>query len=183
MKIYLILIICLGSFLSAISQELPKDKNGEIEYSQIIQVDSASDQTLFSRAKLFCAQYFNSSTDVIKLEDSKTFTIVAKGLLNRNYTNPFNKSFGGNVKFTLTIQAKSGKYRYSINDLYHSDPHPNGDYSGGSLLLEKPACGTLFMTKKAWQKIKLDSDTQIKKIIQNLIIAMGDHNASDKENW
>jgi hypothetical protein len=182
MRTYLILLFCLSPFLS-ISQDLPKDKNGEIEYAEIIQVDSASDKSLFSRAKIFCAKNFKSSTDVIKLEDAEPFTIVAKGLLNKIYTNPFNKTFGGNVKFTLTIQAKEGRYKYSINDLYHSDPHYNADYSGGSLLLEKPACGTLFMTKKAWQKIKEDTDIQIKKMIQNLIIVMADHNTSDKDNW
>jgi hypothetical protein len=174
--VFILMVFSLPSFGQQTQTPTPDSL-----YTDIVQVDSLSQNQLFSRAKLFVATRFNSAPDVTKLSDEAAHTIVVKGRLNRFYVNPFNKSLGGAVNFTLKIATKEGKYKYEITDLYHSDVHHNGDYSGGSLSNEKPACGGLFMTKRNWHKIKEDADNQLQQLIQELYASM--KAPANQDNW
>lgn len=187
---YLISFFLVGlPFMSLYSQgfkgtiDLPRNDKGLIEYSSVIQMDTCSAEILYSRAKLFIANYFNSAPDVTKLEDASSHTLVVKALFPRIYTNPFNKAHGGNVKFQFTIQCKNGRYKYAINNLVHSDINANGNFSGGDLENEKPLCGTFFMTRKIWYKIKAESDQYANQMISNLKTTMAGSENFTSDNW
>jgi hypothetical protein len=160
---------------------MPHNDRGEIEYTEVVSVDSVSKDALYSRAKTFVASAFNSSTDVTKLDDPATSTLITKGFLPRIYLNPFNRTQGGHVQFTFTIQAKDGRYRYSVKDLQHIETGTGLVVSGGPLESEKPAKG---MSKKSWRHIKKESHSQITGFIDELKKTMAANSpASDKDNW
>ena len=135
------------------AQQLPVNEDGKIEFTDVVQVDSANEQTLFSRARIFVARSFSAANDVTVVEDANTFTLIAKGLLPRNYTSRLNRDFGGQVRFRLIIQCRPGRYRYVMTDFVHRDVIKR-DYSGGALERETPECGRLAISRKAWKDIK-----------------------------
>ena len=183
MKNYLILsALCLFTHLSI--AQTSNDAENSSTYIEVVNVDSVSAETLYSRAKMFVANEFNSATDVTKLDAPTTMTLIIKARLPRNYTNPFNHAFGGAVRFRFVIQCKDGRYKYVLDELVHEDKQPAGDYSGGSLANEKPACGGLFMTKKGWAKIKADTVSHLKKFVSDLEVAMRTDDAfNDNNRW
>jgi hypothetical protein len=127
------------------SVSFPIDSStGKFSFVEVVKVDSVDAGTLYSRAKLFIANAFVSAQDVTQLADENTKTVVCKGNMTA--------AVGGVVRFTLTIQCKDGRYRFSLTDFYHSFESKN--MSGGNLENEKPACGGFNMIRSQWAKIK-----------------------------
>lgn len=185
MKILFVHLFMLLLWQASRSQDvkLPTNERGEIEFTEVISVDSAGSSTLYSRARLFVANAFNSSTDVTKLEDASTGTIVTKGLLPRNYINPFNKGQGGHVSFKLTIQCKDGRYRYSVTDFVHQD-RLHSSFTGGPLENERPQCGTFNMPRKSWEKIKSETAARVERFVAEMKATMnGSTVFSANDDW
>lgn len=105
------LLFLLPLFLHAQDPELPVNANGIIEYTAVVSVDSITEQQFYSRAKLFITNAFNSATDVTKLDDPVSFTVITKGNLLRYHSNPFNQTQGGYVAFKFTVQCPVGRYK------------------------------------------------------------------------
>jgi hypothetical protein len=181
----LIVFVLLFQISKAQVVSFPKNENGNIEYTEVVSVDSASEQQLFSRARLFVANSFTSATDVTKLEDASTFTIITKGNLPRYYSNSFNRTQGGYVSFKFTVQCRAGRYKYSVNDLIHrSFPTCNINDAGGELTNDIPKCGRLNLPMKHWNRVKEQTDQIIKLFIAELKRTMvGDKEFSGKDNW
>lgn len=184
MKNLLFILLLFPAF--AFAQDAPKlplNKSGIIEYTEVVQVDSVDAKMLYSRARLFVANAFNSATDVTKLEDENTATVVTKGFLPRNYTYPLNRDFGGAVSFSFTIQCKDGRYKYMVTDFVHHDRLKPG-YSGGALERDKPACGGLHMNRKMWTQIKSETAGHIDRFVRVLKSSMKGATAfSANDNW
>lgn len=92
--------------------------NGKIDYSEVVNVDGAKQNELHSRAKLWFADTFRSSTNVIQLDDTENGIILGKGSVARK-----DKSSVLTWHFTLKIQMKDGKYKveiYNIDYNYYS---------------------------------------------------------------
>ncbi|SKD10116.1 protein of unknown function [Chitinophaga ginsengisegetis] len=184
---YLIFVLLAAASLSVKAQEItfPKNDAGNIEYTNVIAVDSASEQQLYSRARLFVANAFKSATDVTQLEDPTTFTVVTKGNLPRFYSNPFNKTQGGFVAFKFTVQCREGRYKYSVTDLIHKQSANSTIHdSGGLLTNEVPDCGRLNLPLKSWKRLKVQTDQNINLFINELKQTMAGKKAfSGNDNW
>lgn len=183
----LLLVLLVITSLPAIAQKdnfsMPRNEQGEIEYLEVVSVDSATQETLYSRARLFVANAFTSATDVTKLEDAVTSTIITKGIM-KVPINPNKKSVRTFVKFKFTIQCKDDRYKYSVSELYHEDNSYKYSFTGGPLELEKPLCGGFFMPKYAWHNIKVSTDKEIKEFIGYLRTTMaGQEKFSSNDNW
>lgn len=130
------------------------------DYSGVVQVDTSSAKILQSRAKLFIAENFKSAKSVIQLDDQEAGVIVAKGNFVPTIKAPLLGHIGyGYVSFSLKLQFKDGKYKYTITDFFHT-----GDgnvQEGGNLTNTKPACGTFLMSKDYWHQVKLYSNKHI----------------------
>ena len=183
--IFSVLLVLLPLCLQAQDTLLPVNANGVIEYTEVILVDSATEQQLYSRGRLFIANAFKSATDVIKLEDPASFTVVTKGNLPRFYSNPLNKTQGGYVSFKFTVQCRAGRYKYSVTDLIHKQSAISTIHdSGGLLTNEIPDCGRLNLRLKAWKRIKAQTDHDIKLFINELKQTMaGKTEFSGNDNW
>lgn len=158
--------------LNAFSQEFPVDSStSKYSFTEVVKVDSVAAPVLFSRAKLFVAQLFNSAKEVTQMEDAASGTIVCKG----NFTALSNYGF---VKFDLSLYCKDGRYKYSMTNFVHVNPHPK-QFAGGVLENEKPEAGTFFMTKKFWIKIKEDVYVQSQAVINKLKATMASKTSND----
>tara|TARA_B110000003_G_scaffold264999_1_gene290362 strand:+ start:1927 stop:2895 length:969 start_codon:yes stop_codon:yes gene_type:complete len=100
------------------SREMEVDKEtGLVIIDKITKSEGVSKKELYSNAKVWVASYFNSATDVIKLDDKENGIIIAKGLFSFTYTGIFGIINSSNCYFTLKIQCKEERFRIIWTDL------------------------------------------------------------------
>ncbi len=64
----------------------------------------------------------------------------------------------GTITMHLSIDAKEGKYRYTISKLNHNAK--NGDYTGGDIYGEVPKCGSMKLPPDMWKRLKSEAFKQ-----------------------
>jgi hypothetical protein len=151
----------------------------KITYTDVVKVDSASAQDLYSRGKYFVANAFKNAQAVSMLNDDQATTIVCKGTMKA-----YMKSLGlhqfGYISFTLKIFCKDGRYKYVITDLVHSNPGQKNPSDGGALEDEKADCGGFYLPKKNWQQIKSYADGDIFLLLEELKKTLA---VNQKNDW
>lgn len=145
----------------------PVNNNGEIEYTEVVKIDSTSADILYSRAKMTIAQSFKSAKNVIQNDDQVNKQILLKGNISADYSWGMS-SCSGRIDFTMTVFCKDNKYKISIKPNSHEcGVGCKFDCSGGSLLNEKPDCGTFNMPKSYWNDIKSNANAEFLLFIES----------------
>ena len=149
-------------------------------YSNVVQVDSASASVLYHRAKETIANLFVSGKTVTDLDDPATYTIIIKPIME------IPSSFAvyncaSYVSYTLKIECKDGRYKYTFSNYSHSVSIGEKCGSGGSLILDKPACGSFNMMKSSWNKIKDTANFKTIMLISSLKKSMA--GSAAKSDW
>ena len=165
--LFLLLAIPMNNTFSQVV--FPMNDKGEIEYTEVVTVDSTSADKLYSRAKMSIAEMFKSAQNVIQNDDATNKQILIKGNIQADYN--YNYNFGhcnGLVNFTMTLFCKDNRYKYSLKPSLHECSGCKFNCSGGDLLNEKPACGGMTMTKGSWDEIKAKANTDFLALIETL---------------
>lgn len=116
----LMLSLCQFYVLSQ-SFDFPKNENGEVEYSEVVESEFSKD-VLFSNAKKWVVDNFGSYKDVVQYEDKEEGKLIVRGVSKVKYFSEF-VIFGMIVKnsehisFKMTIECKDNKYRYTMDDI------------------------------------------------------------------
>jgi hypothetical protein len=76
----------------------------------------------------------------------------------------------GSITMHVSIEAKTGKYRYTISKLQHHAI--KGDLSGGDAYNEVPTCGSLNMPLDLWKRIRGEAIQKTSVVIDDLKEAM-----------
>ena len=76
----------------------------------------------------------------------------------------------GTITMHLSIEAKDGKYRYTISKINHNAK--NADFTGGDIYNEVPACGSMKLPSDLWKRIKSEAIKQSGIVINDLKEAM-----------
>jgi hypothetical protein len=76
----------------------------------------------------------------------------------------------GTITMHLSIDAKEGKYRYTISKLNHNAK--NGDYTGGDIYGEVPKCGSMKLPPDMWKRIRSEAFKQSTLLASDLKEAM-----------
>lgn len=180
MKSVLLFLAMVPFLCKAQSDEkaLPVDSaTGKITYTEVVQVDSANADALFSRAKLAISKLFNSSSAVTDLSDQESKQIVAKGLVRPVVSDGMMKRDMGEVDFVCTIQCRDGRYKYTFTDFAQkSNAWPN---TLGELEQKKVP----KITAATWQRIKDFTNDKIVKAISDLKKIMSNSASSNGDNW
>lgn len=119
----LICILLLSNYLcGSYSQNNPFEKifplkKGVIEYSEVITVDGVEASELYKRAKIWLVDAFKSSKDVIQNDDKDNNIVIGKGFFSGIGHNQLVKN--PRYWFTIRIDSKDGRYRYSISDIIY----------------------------------------------------------------
>jgi hypothetical protein len=89
----------------------------------------------------------------------------------------------GSYTMHLSVEAKEGKYRYTISKITHIAK--NADYSGGDINSEVPKCGSMKMSPELWKRIRGEAMKQSTVLISELKAAMkiGSDVKNDKDEW
>jgi len=147
----------------------PVNSLGEIEYTEVVKVDSAPADVLYSRAKMSIAQSFKSAKNVIQNDDQVNKQILLKGNISADYSwNPL-AVCPAHIDFTMTVFCKDNRYKFSIKPSEHifGVGCKISGSGGGNLLNEKPDCGTFNMPKSYWNEIKSNANAEFLMFIES----------------
>jgi len=118
MKLLLIALLFIVQFynfhLSAQDYEFPVNSKGEIEFSEVVDINNFNKDLLFSNAKEWVATTFGDYKRVIQYEDKEEGKLILKGASDIPY---IAGSISERLEFTITIECKDEKYRYKISDI------------------------------------------------------------------
>lgn len=117
------------------SAEINETKTTFPEYQGVV-TTSINASELYSQAKLWVAETFKSSSDVIDYDSSETNTLIVKGVTRYDV----GKVSEARILFTLKIEGKENRFRYTliITDITAASPGPNGYQSGYHLYAKDP---------------------------------------------
>lgn len=176
-----ILFCLLIAPLFSIAQE-PTDTLS-FNYTGIESVDSVAAKVLYSRAKLFVAQTFKSAKHVIQMDDADAGMLVIKGNIVPTIKIPLlGKTEYGFAHFTMKIQVKDGRYKYTLSEFDH-EAHGQNQGSGGQMTSLKPACGTFTMSKGQWRQIKDATNSDALALIASLKTSMKNGEIGKKDDF
>lgn len=118
----------------------------------------------------------NGVTTASKAEFLATFKYKPKEL------NP-QADVEGSFSMHVSIEAKQGKYRYSISKINHVAR--NADFSGGDIYSEVPKCGSMKLPSAMWKLMRSEAIKQAMVIAGEIKDAMKvPSNAKvDKDEW
>lgn len=87
-----------------------------IAVQEVVQAEGKTAAELYSAALAWVPTAFKSAKAVIELQDKDAGRVVLKGSVPWSRTPALMPwSFVGNVNFTVTVEVKDGRYRYSID--------------------------------------------------------------------
>lgn len=117
-SIILIILLSIVNLSQAqkLSDVLPL-KDGKINFSETVNVDSTKKDILYSKSKLWFANTFKSAKDVIQLDDKENGIILGKGIYQDTEKVGLAGTIQRNWKFTIKIQLKDAKYKAEIYDI------------------------------------------------------------------
>lgn len=121
MKLFIVFFLFFLNFQS-LAQDYNFDylylpvNNGILRYEDVIEAPGLSSNQLYQNAKLWFLNTFKSSKDVITFEDPQLGIISGNGLFTI-YSDFLNSTIDRNVYFTVKIEVKENKFRYTISDL------------------------------------------------------------------
>jgi hypothetical protein len=130
MKRLLLMLAMVAASFEVIAQDslsLPLLEN-RVGIQKVMALDSTLKSDLYHRAKLYIAEEFRSSKDVIQLDDAEQGTILIKAKTKASFFNVMAQA-EIDVWFTLKLDLKDGRYRYALSDiLLTTNRTPAEDY-------------------------------------------------------
>jgi len=135
------------------------DETSELRYEEVVQVDSKdSKKILFDKLQRFIVMTYNSSNDVIQLNDKESGNIIVKG-------NSIFLTMGGFlevwVPHTLDIRVKDGRYKYTLSSTHNiNSKKPSVDYYYSKL--KKMNKGWIIKSDESLQSLIIEMKNFVK---------------------
>lgn len=163
MKYLLLSLSLLASTVQAQQSPspFPLNSEGDVLYSGSALVDSVGKDELYRRARLWVTTSYNSPKDVIQLDDKEVGTIIVKGIVQTVLH--CGVAAAANEYYTLKIEVKDGKYRYSLSDVTFGTEAYTSTYK---------AMQEATMCKKGYQKMFENAAGKNNQLITSLETAM-----------
>ena len=140
---------------------------------RLIDSVSGTKSELYIRARAWMANTYNSSQDVLQMDDKEAGKIIGKAIT----TWPIKGGFGNllcesPIHYTITIDIKDGKYRCVLGGFYHKGCFTGKvtTMDGGDLNNNKPE-GSIWsggLTASQWQKLRLKAAHDAELILLSL---------------
>jgi hypothetical protein len=87
----------------------------------------------------------------------------------------------GTISMDLVIEAKEGKYRYTIKNIKHKAN--KAGMSGGDVYAVVPECGSMKLSDKTWKIIKKEAFTDANLVVEDLKEKMNKEVEAKKDDW
>jgi hypothetical protein len=191
-QIFILSFLLSISFGIALAQkestpDLPIDKEtGKITFTEVVELDEKLTQDqVYSKAREWFAKAYNSSSNVIQMDDMESGKIVGKALME-----VYHKSLGmmhpsGQINYTISIYMKEGRYKYEITDLYHTSNGSTAGISGGpceEMINSKEK--TMGMShQKFYNQYLNQMNANIQALTKDLTEFMASNATSKNDDW
>lgn len=170
----LLLIVPLLVYTSSVLGQnrpwvLPRDENGKVYFSEVIQADSMNANQLYNNAKLWFSDVFKSAKDVIQVDDREAGRVVGKAWQDI-YVKVLGMPNATKLWFSLSIQVKDGRYKIEMYDMMYQQYPSQHDLNPRPQAIEFWFSAEAYYksngkarsinesykeeTEKAWEKIK-----------------------------
>lgn len=149
MKKALLILLLICPILVFAQKETPKmpidPATGKINYSEVVKVDSStSKQELYSRGREWFAKAYNSSNNVLQMDDKDNGKLVGKALI-KVYHKFLGEHPSGYINYTIALYLKDGRYKYEITNFHHTGQI----VSAKSTIPDYGPCEGMINTQKA----------------------------------
>jgi hypothetical protein len=158
-------------------------------FTEVIEVEGATATQLHDRCLDWFAKSYINSDKVLR--SSSSDKLIASPLIPY-VPNVFagSESTKGNIRYTITVEFKEGKYRYSITDFYHTG-NPVAKYGSADfgIITDAIECppevrfSTRNYKNKVWNDIKSQISPSILPLIESLKTSMTQEAAKTNDNW
>jgi hypothetical protein len=140
-----------------------------LSFSEVISTDTALKKTeLYSRAKAWFAETYKSAQDVIQLDDRENGKIIGKGSMRYTNNSLSGDASSGWIRYTIIVQVKDGKYKYTLENFYHESLEPG--YNFGKITTAQECPYKVSSTSQKWRnKIWQDMQTTVAGNYESLI--------------
>lgn len=171
-------------------QQMPLDPaTGKIIYSGVVQMQGYNQKDLYKAARAWVTKAYSSNRILNQFYDDENASILLQ-LYMINYWD-FDTSVTGYIHYTLKIECKDGRYRYTFTDFVHVHPDETNICDGGPLENEKYVCTDYFMShpllaankKDFWQDIKKNTNEHVLAIITDMQKAIALELKQGDKNW
>jgi hypothetical protein len=173
-----VMIICYFSVYAQDTKiNFPIDSiTKEVVFTEVVNIPNSSAQDIYSRAKLFVAEYYKSAKSVTQLNDDNQKVVFIRPIIQNYIKSLLVSGEWGFTSYSLKIECKDNKCRYTITDLYHhKDLSTRKD--GGNLNQVKAT----YYPDKWWNQFREQDYTEIDLLIKSLKKEMAKTTASN--NW
>jgi hypothetical protein len=72
----------------------------------------------------------------------------------------------GTFSMHVSIEAKEGKYRYTISKIMHNAK--NAEYTGGDVNNEVPKCGSMVLPPDLWKRLRSEALKNVAVVVEDL---------------
>ncbi|WP_226389838.1 DUF4468 domain-containing protein [Penaeicola halotolerans] len=189
------LIVAITSFVMGQKRNPPKlpisKETQLITYTDVVYVDSTlSADKLYLKAREWFAKSYNTSTDVIQLDDRENGLIVGKGLIQVYKRGGFGLDFPyGFINYTLSIYLRDGRFMYEITNFYHMglgqflEEIPVPDFGPCEEMLNPSKRMTRRFERRSFDYILIQMDVYINNLITDLTKAMKSESVILRQDW
>lgn len=140
---------------------LPIDEQGKVTYQSVVQVDSTKKDELFKRARKWFTKTYNSSKDVLQINDPATGELSGKGYIFIQQT-AMGVAHQTPLKHSITVEVKDARYRITVTDFIVEEPR----------LSPFPIEATPYTSRKFIDKFYQKTDDTITTLLSSLERAM-----------
>lgn len=95
---------------------MPLNESGQVVFSKVITAEGMTKDLIYQSARVFMVDLFNQPNQTIALDDAQRGIIIAKGISQQTTYNGF-VDCTRDIRFTIKIQARDGRYRVEVYDL------------------------------------------------------------------
>lgn len=148
------------------------DATGQCFFQEVVDAPGRSASELHQQSRLWFAETFKSSQDVIQLDDSEAHIIIGKAW------SPL-QDRGDRIWYTFKVECKDGRYRYTMYDVEYDSGQ------GSSFTYREFLCHTLIEKRiKKGRRAKTDLKYRYAYIqaINNLTDSLKESMASRRES-
>ncbi len=182
----LLMVQGLAAQSSFVKDNFPVSEE-KIFYQEVISVDSTvSADKLYLETKKWLTKVFESSEKVIELDDHQSSTIVIKGFVEKGHN-----GFVKNPKnwFTLTVECKQGRFRYTLTDILYEfsvtlEGYSNEYHEPFEKWMVQPEVNSKRKREKTEAYLNQyckELNNELEQIIKSLISTLSDSN--ENEDW
>lgn len=139
--------------------DMPIDENTQLVTYKDVVTQKASQGELYERALKWVNKYYSNPIGVIKKADKVSATLVCVSNIKiSTLANDGKTTVGaGIISYTLTIETKEGRYRYTVTDIHKREQ------------TQFPIEKWFDTSKPEWSPVRYDHLHQIDEAVKKLI--------------